>query len=493
MPNDLSPARSTARVFGVWMGLAGSVAFLPVVRAWQLTGDTDITATTLAVFAGAAVQFGGMLRTVPAQGRTGSRLAAVLLLGAALWQLGWIGTNDFWFFRLSLPLIAAAWLMLAWGLPGLLRGWRILTAFLVWGFFCDGPWQWMRDGYQSGEQIGPGLAAVTAGVAGRLLAICGAPVTAAGSSITWAHHTVKVGLPCTALPLAKLLLLLLLLTALLLRLPWRRSLWLGFLVLPIAFCISVVRVMILAYVVRSPALFHYWHDPEGAGGGWFTAAGMLALAFLIARQCFRQRAGAPPALSSPSIPAPIWPGWVVGASLAAWLAGYLGHQASRPEFITAPLSADYRLVSDQFHLIDGKAGEALTPNVALWTRHLTYDSLLTSRRIEIVIAAVPLTFDGDPRSQHYADEIFTIKKPAWFATVVPREAPIYDARGWDRHLQLASARQGRWLAWWLHRRPFRDKWSFWLAGIALPPPADALPPKVFSDWTTVLAHPMEHR
>jgi len=503
--SGLSEARPTARLFRAWSLLAAALAVVPVVRIWQLTQDTDTTVTTIAVFAGAAWQIGSLLERVRQRPSRATRWLALGLLALGIWQLAWIGTDDFWFLRVAIVLWGTLWVVLPWGVAGLVWGWRVIAAFVVWAEFCDAPWQWSRDAYQTGDQMGPWLARITAQISGWILWQAGAPVKVSGTLIQLGQHVVSVGIPCTALPLIKLLLLLLFLATLLLRLAWLVALRLAVITLIVSFLVSIARVMLLAYVVRDPALFHYWHDPDGGGGGWFTAIGMVILAFLIARQKLRQSPKTP---STAAGPLPIAPNAlpVLLASVTALIIVQFGNAAPRLEAAAPAPPPDFKLVSDSRQPGDGAVSPLAEPDEPAWTRRIRYSALGNPGQLEVIIAFIPRTLTGDPRDHRSLDREIPLQGgwilpvgsryaegqwaqgAAWITTIPGDGRPISTAGAWEQYLRHSFAQPGRWLAWLAHRAPLRDKRSYWLGAFETDGSAAqrAASQKLFFDWIALL-------
>ena len=486
------------------MAVGAALAILPVLRSWQLTEDGDTAATTLAVFAGAAWQIGAMLPRIQARPRPLTRWLALAALGLGMWQLAWIGTDDFWFLKIALVIWAAAWLALAWGVAGWIWGWRILAAFALWAWLCDAPWQWSRDAYQTGDAIGPALAIITTKVAGTLLTLGGAPVHVSQQFLQWGANTVSVGVPCTGLPLVKLLWLLLVLATLLLRLRPLRAGWLAIMAAAIAFVTSVIRVMVLAAVVGNSERFHYWHDPDRGGVGWFTAAGMLILAFLFARQFFGQQAmEAHPPSPSPMPPRPPDPRWLVAATALALLIAQIPFDRPSPAARSAPAETNFILNGDAKTPLP--ASPSLSPDQPAWIRRLTYRESPGGGLWTVAIADRPHSLEPDPRDQPGLEDAIPPTGPwrplpgggftasarsgegsAWLAMVAPGLGALRsDNLAWRDRQRIFRAGPGRWSSWLLHRSRLRDKQCYWLA-VWGQPTTDGSPPKLFSDWIALL-------
>lgn len=502
--SGLSQARPPARLFRVWTQWALVLALLPVVRIWQLTGSADATVTTVALFLGAGWQMGRLLPQVQQRPHPLTRGWALIVLTLGLWQIAWIGINDFWFVRGALIICAVTWLLLAWGLAGLIWGWRILAAFILWAALCDGPWQWFRDGYQTGDALGPKLASLTAQIAGGLMAQAGAAVIVDHDRIQLGGQVVSVGVPCTALPLAKLLLLLLILAILLFRLELWAAFRLGVIALAASFLISIGRVMLLAYVVRDPPRFHYWHDADQAGGSWFTAAGMLIMAFLIARQIFRQRVHEVEPVASVSPPSAPPLRWLLAASLISWGASAWLSPLPPARFIPPEQISGISLTADAIRANPlGAVGHA-APDQPASIRQITYASSGEMGRLDLIIAYIPQTLTGAPLAHPLLNAQIPVAGTwslspdsryawcrsrngmAWVTTVASDGELIATEKAWDEHLRRIAGTPSRWLAWLMHRMPLRDKRSYWVGAYASRPLPSHVPPKLFMDCIAVL-------
>lgn len=494
------PARpQSARLFCAPGSLAWPLALIPAWAAWHLTGDLGSVTTTLMVVFGAAWQISFLLRAAPAvSNRTARLLSAALFVGIG-WQLAWVPFTDFWLYRAALPLWGAAWLILWWGPSGLVWGWRVLTAFLLWGYCADGPWQWARDGYQVGDSIGPALSVFTAQAAGRLMWYGGSPVIVRANVITLHGNAVSVGIPCTALPLIKLLWLLLVLAALLFRIRLVRTLRLGVIAALMALVVSIGRVIVLVQVVGDPARFHYWHDAGQGGSEWFTAAAMLVLAWFTARAAL---AGYRPAETPERTPteSPFAIGrWALflGGAGAVSIGAALASPAPRAHFpASLPGPDHFRIVSQSENWFDPGMDAIAEPNQPAAAKITSWANSPAQERLDVVAAYVPRRLAIQPLTHDaIADAAWNGRAPAqlnhatWTADasgrVLSARAPGLAA--WCTTVR-PPARSHRWLAWFLHRRPARDTQSFWLEAIWMGPAGHepATPPSAFLAWSSTL-------
>ena len=320
----------------------------------------------------------------------------------------------------------------------------------------------------------------TAEIAGWVLWQCGRRVEVQDNVLKLAQGSVSIGRPCTAIPLVLLFGMLLVLAALLLRLRWTWVVLLSGLAVPLAFVLSVLRAALLALLVTDQARFHYWHG--AAGGGWFTAAGMLVLAWAIGKagpgwpEICRTETAAP---LSPAVRYLGWPiilagvaGWLVAAPPVAPLAA-----AGRP-----PVWPDSRVVADA--MLPTDADEATLTDSFAWLRHVTYAVPATTNQIEVQLAYVPVMLTGDPRMFAPAIPLLTSfgnwrLRPApgggelwegqegtrriWVATVPVAGPPIAVQQAWQTHLHENTFDFARWWAWLTHRQNLREKSVFWFA------------------------------
>jgi exosortase/archaeosortase family protein len=474
--------------------LAVAFSLLPVVRIWDLTDDINTALTTAALFAGAGLLIWRISARHPPGSSRAARIAAFALLGACAWQLAWIDSNDFWFYRVALVAWAAAWLLLWWGWSGFRRGWRVLLAFALWAGACDGPSRWMRDSLQQGARFAPWVAAATARGAAAVLGLLGHPASTRGHDLFVFGETVSVGLTCTSLPLTKLLLLLLVLAALLLRLPWRRTAALAAAVVVIAFATAVIRVALLAAVAHDAERFHYWHEP-GSGGQWFTAAAMLAAAALF---FLALPVRVPPPAPSGGADAPHAGRPIAIAAVLFLAAARLTTPAPPPAHFIGLPPAGFSVQSDAAEALDlGPAGGAHA-NMPAWLRRITLRAGATGARMELTVAYVPQMLAGDLRPEpgfwalDAGGRFAVLRSPGrevWVSTIAPDGYAVATDSGWDRKVDEGLDHPARWLQWLAHRRPLRDKRAYWAEAIWTGPagrePATA--PAPFSHWIGLTA------
>jgi exosortase/archaeosortase family protein len=462
----------------IWRHILTAVGLglLPVVRLGQLKENTDIAVTTAVLFIGAAWHIwfqASHAAPVPATRRTWVIVAIMAFTG---WQLAWVGAEDFWFLRLSLVVIAAAWVVAWWGAAGLIRGWRVLAAFGLWAVWCNG----VHERAGSGA-VAEWLSYRTAESAGWILWQCGLQVEVQDNVLRLAQGAVSVGRPCTAIPLTLLLGMLLVFAALLLRLRWMWVVLLGGLAVVVAFLLSLVRVALLALLVKDPARFLYWHGTEG--GGWFTAAGMLVLAWAIGKagsgwpEIHRTETTAP---LSPSIRCLGWP--VLLAGVAAWLTT-AGTPAAPTGTAGRPPVWPGRLVATD-GMLPPDATEPMMTNCFAWLRRVVYTTPASASRIEVRLAYVPVMISGDPRAVPQATsylmpfgnwrlrsapgggELWEGQDGArriWVATVPVIGPPLAVRTDWQARLRQNTSDLARWWGWLTHREHLRDKRAFWLA------------------------------
>lgn len=485
---DSVSARPRPRLFGVHAELALAFSLLPVVRIWDLTDDLNTSVSTAALFAGAAYLIWQLTAFRPPVCSRSARATAAALLAACAWQLAWIDSNDFWFFRIALIVWAAGWLLLWWGWRGPAYGWRVLTAFVVWSATCDGPWRWMRDGYQDGLRFAPAITGATAQSAGWLLRVFGHPASVHANKLVVFGETVSVGLTCTSLPLTKLLLLLLALAVLLFRMPWGRAAALAAAAVAAAFAIAVIRVVLLACVAHDPQRFHYWHEP-GSGGQWFTAAGMVALALLFARALPAYWRPPPPSGEA----APNAGRGIAVAGVLVLAAARLTTPAPPPSHFVDTPPAGYSLQGDVSESMDLGPGGGAHPNEPSWLRRITLQGTSAGARLELTLAYVPQMLAGDLRPEpgpwrldpgaKYA-VLVSPRRVVWVSTIAPDGFAVATDAAWDRKVDEGLNHPERWLQWLAHLRPLRDKRAYWAEAIWTGPAAERprAPPLPFSHW-----------
>lgn len=478
-----------AHLFARHVKLTMALALLPSLRVWKLTADPVAALTTLGLFAAAA---GLIWRLTPAElprSHRGARVAAGLMLAATAWQWAWIDGCDFWFCRLAFVIWAMAWLLIWWGVPGFLLGWRVIAAFVIWGLWCEAPWHWMRGFFESGDRFGPALAAATARVSGWLLAAAGTRPTVLGNAVLVHGRSVPVLVPSTALPVAKYLILLLTLATLLFRLPWLRAIALAAAALLLAFGVSVVRFALVALLAHDPGRVRFWAEP-GSGGPWLVALAAAVLGLWFVR-------------ALPPAPAPAWPGgtahatkagrWVLMGSIAA-LALATVHPIPRLQsWFDAVPPPGFRVTSDRSADLDlGPAGTT-HPNEPAWVRSILYVDTAQGRRLELTLAYVPVMLAGDLRPEagdwtidptgRYAAHR-QAGQTVWVTTYAQGGAAFATADGWSHEVDRGLTSPRRWARWWAHRGPLRDKRAYWVEAALNGPGAGALPgpPAPFSTW-----------
>lgn len=461
----------------IWAHILAMIGLglLPVVRLGQLKENPDFAVTTAVLFLGAAWHIWCQARHAALAPPTRRMWVIGAILALTGWQLAWVRVADFWFLRLSLVMIAAAWVVAWWGVAGWIRGWRVLAAFGLWAVWCNGIHERLGFGAMTGW-----LSFRTAESAGWVLWQCGLRVEVHDNVLKLAQGSVSVGRPCTAIPLVLLFGMLLVLAALLLRLRWTWVVLLSGLVVLLAFVLSVLRAALLALLVTDQARFHYWHGT--AGGGWFTAAGMLVLAWAIGKAGpgWPEICGTETAVPlSPAVRYMGWPivlagvaGWLVAAPPVAPLAA-----AGRP-----PVWPDSRVVADV--MLPTDADEATLTDSFAWRRRVTYAVPATTNQIEVQLAYVPVMLTGDSRMFSPAIPLLTSfgnwrLRPApgggelwegqegarriWVATVPVAGPPIAVQQAWQTHLHENTFDFARWWAWLTHRQNLREKRAFWFA------------------------------
>jgi len=261
--------------------------------------------------------------------------------------------------------------------------------------------------------------------------------------------------------------------------------------------------MVLAAVAGNQERFHYWHDPDRGGVGWFTAAGMLILAFLFARQYFAQHAVKAPPTFQPALPQPPDPRWLLAATVVVLLVARLPLRLAPLEYTAAPPANNLLLAHD---LTDKTPHDGpLLANAAIWTRQLQYLERSEGRTWTVLVASLPRTMEPDPRDQPSLDATLpalsgrwqplpsggfsaptSLAGTVWLATVVPGQG-AWGADGalWNAQQRITHATPIRWARWLLHRSPLRAKQTYWLA-VWGPPTPNSAPPKLFSDWIALL-------
>lgn len=465
--------------------LAGTALFaLPLAQWWRLTEDAD----AVVAFTALVVAFGWWvaraLQSHAPRTTVTAALAGLGLLAFGTWLLAWVHVEDFWVLRWSWCVLAVAATLVLWGWSGPLRALRPLLAFVVWAVLPPGALPFVES---------PGwLCEATATVAGWGLWLQHDGAYVHGATIHLPTGSVLVGGGCTVVPLWVSLAHLFVPAWLIFQLAWRRALLVIAAAGAFAAVLSIVRVMIMAMVVADPVRFHYWHGPTGAS--WFTAAGMLAMAWLIDRAMRDGEARSEPILAARG---QVWTlGGIIGVSVVAAALGFLrGEETFAPSEAAAPGVPHFTLTFaggrqfPRWRLAHARFGFA-------WERRAKYDAALSGEKLEVRLCYAPRLLTGDPVAaalpygwlphtpgagweEVSAGEIGPVRELAsrgrctWIATLPVGERLVANEAQWQA-LGAARLRQpATWLRWLAGRAPLRDKRAHWIevtwAGPGAPP------------------------
>ncbi|MDX1977336.1 MAG: archaeosortase/exosortase family protein [Pseudanabaenaceae cyanobacterium bins.68] len=238
-----------------WMLAAWS---FPLLQVWQITDPTfKVSLSDLVVLAGFIYLWRPQVNLNQAWPIVAMSLAIALLLKSTtlfwfepdLWATAW------WLFNLCL-----VWL--CWGNRRMPSYWRQLLLLNLFIAPIDPLAAWLIN-----------LRIPTAIAANFGLHYLGFEASRAGSLIFLPQGTVDVNQGCTALDLLIQTYRLVILLGMAVPISWQNWLKIHLVSVGIPFLVSVLRVMLLALIVRDRPAFHYWHT--GGGGNWFALGSLL--------------------------------------------------------------------------------------------------------------------------------------------------------------------------------------------------------------------------
>ena len=455
--------------------LAGMAIFvLPVAKWWRLTGDADGVIAFIALVMSFGWWLSRALQEAAPRTTVVAALAGLALMAGQLWLLLWLRVEDFWVARWGYFVLALAGTLMLWGWTGPLRGVRALAALVIWAVLPPGSLPFVESPAWLSE--------MTAGISGFFLARFYAEAAIMGATIHLPHGSVIVGGGCTVLPLWLALAHLFVPAWLIFRLSWRHAAFVVLTTAAAAFVFSIVRVIIMAVIVADPVRFDYWHGPSGAS--WFTAAGMLVMAWGIDRS-LRQPV---PAAEKPVAFArgqALTLGVLCGVSvLGAVAATWTGRSPSPAVPSGIPTVAGYSVVEAKSEAI---AVEEVTASFPfLWQRQVSYRSGLSGARLEVRLCYAPRLLQGDPvatgipmpgfeggwEPATWAEkavegvgpirERSTPGRTAWVTTLPVGASPVATEAQWHDLRRTRTRALGTWLRWLAGQAPLRDKRAYWL-------------------------------
>lgn len=465
-------ARAALRQLGGYVLAVFALAALPAWRMVQLAQNSDLGVITALVFAGVAWH---LWRYVPPwrEANRGRIVAAWACVALVVWQLAWIGPEDYWFARTAL-VIHGVVLAALWG--GIVRGWRAVGAITLWA-------GWLHVAEPLGQAMAvEWISERTAALAAWFLWQGGLNISMDGTQIFTRDGIVQVGWQCTGLPLALHLLTLLAIAALLLRLRAWTVFTTALATIGVAFAIGIVRVAWLTTIVADTATFDYWHSPEG--GAWFTAIGIVALAWLLSRTSGHRPTAA-------ATETPMWTTLPFGLRHVSWpiasaLVAALLFDANQTKPLSGPLAemtapslVGAQLVGDR---CDERILTSQPYNRFAGRRDVTYRFTDLNAQLHVTVARLPLMLDGDPRALLDAPqpspggkwgtisaddgEVWAAsdgRHQVWLATWSAEGRRILSRENWKHEYLSGFGSLARWWAWFRHERALCDKGAWFIA------------------------------
>lgn len=487
--------------------LAGMAVFaLPVAKWWRLTGDADAVIAFVALVASFGWWLSRALQEATPRTTVLAALTGLALMGGQLWLLLWLRSEDFWVARWGFFTIALAGSLLLWGWAGPLRGVRALAALAIWAVLPPGELPY----FESPVWLSEG----TAGIAGFFLARFYPEAVISGATIHLPHGSVLVGGGCTVLPLWVSLAHLFVPAWLIFRLSWRQALVVVLTTAGAALVFSIVRVLVMAVVVADKARFDYWHGPSGAS--WFTAAGMLVMAWGIDR-ALRQQAAPEAEVPVVFVRGQVWTlGVLCGVSILGAVASTWTGKTRSPSVPSGiPALSGYSVAEAKSEAIAADEVDAAFP--FLWQRHVIYRAGLSGAKLEVRLCYAPQLLQGDPvvagipmpgfeggwepatwrestvEGVGPLRERITPGRQVWVATLPVGAAPVANDAQWHDLRRARTREIGTWVRWLAGRAPLRDKRAYWLEitwmGTGQAPPE--VMRTAFTAWTSLAANHMQ--